>query len=234
MTTATATSSLPATAAGWGPSRRLSLKQANARSRLVHTMRFVFVGLAAASLASVFVYTTAYSMAGGFTFQRPAEATASITMVQPRFTGRLDQDATFQLTADDASRDGPNDGPISLNAPVYRETSGRIVLAPSGAYDAAAGHINLTGGVTFTDGSGNRFTSQNADIDVENRVLRGNAEIIGDGPLGVVRADAYELYTDGGRFVFRGNVRGVLPERGRPAQPAAAAPQESAPPVPAP
>lgn len=178
-------------------------------------MRFVFVGLAAAALASVFVYTTAYSLAGGFTFQQQDNSAGPITMVQPRFTGRLDEAATFQLTANAASREGPNQGPISLNAPVYRETSGRVVLAPSGSYDAAGGQIDLSGGVTFTDDAGNRFTSSVAQIDVENRILRGATEIIGDGPLGVVRADAYELHGQG-RIVFRGNVRGVLPEEGRP------------------
>ena len=197
---------------GWSPSRRLSLKQARMRSRLTHSLRFLFVGLAAASIASVFVYTTAYSIAGGFRTATPEPASEQVTMVQPRFTGRLSDTLTYQITADRATREGGLDGPIALQNPVYAEETGRVVLAPNGFYDSLAGRIELSDGVTFTTQDGDRFTSHSAVVDVESGVLRGETEIVGEGPLGVVRADAYELHQSDGRFIFRGRVRGVIPE----------------------
>lgn len=209
------------TAAAWHPNRRLTLQQARGRSRLVHFLRFLFVGLAAASLASVFVYTTLYSYSGGFARTEVAPTTEQVTMVQPRFTGRLNDDILFQLTASDAQRQSEDSGPISLNAPIYRESGGRVMVAPNGVYQSADGVIRLSGGVTFTDESGNRFTSSDAVIDTRNRTLTGTAQIIGEGPLGVIRADAYELRDMDGSIVFRGRVRGILPAQGQTLTPAA-------------
>jgi lipopolysaccharide export system protein LptC len=201
-----------ASSGAWSPGRRMTLKQARARSRLVQAMRFLFVGLAFASLASVFVYTTLYSASGGFERTAPADPGGeAVTMLQPRFTGRLDDETSYQLTAADAQRPTEEEGPISLNAPVYRESRGRVIVAPNGAFTEEEGVIRLTGGVTFTDESGNRFTSSDAVIDTRNRILRGNAEIIGEGPLGVVRADAYEIQDSNGTMIFRGRVRGTMP-----------------------
>ncbi len=202
----------PLATEGWNPGRRMTLKQARARSRLVQVMRFLFVGLAFASLASVFVYTTLYSASGGFAQAAHVEATdEAVTMLQPRFTGRVNEDISYQLTATQAQRPGEETGPINLNAPVYRESGGRVIVAPSGAYTEDAGVIQLTGGVTFTDEAGNRFTSSDAMIDTQNRILRGTAEIIGEGALGVVRADAYEIQDATGTIIFRGRVRGTMP-----------------------
>lgn len=208
------TASLSATAA-WHPNRRLTLHQARARSRLVHILRFLFTGLAAASLASVFVYTTIYSYSGGFARTEPGPSSEQVTMVQPRFTGRLNGDVLFQLTASDAQRASEVSGPISLNGPIYRERGGRVMVAPSGVYEPTDGIIRLSGGVTFTDLSGNRFTSSDALIDTRTRTLTGSAQIIGEGPLGVIRADAYEVRDSDGSITFRGRVRGVLPAQGQ-------------------
>jgi lipopolysaccharide export system protein LptC len=196
----------------WSPGRRMTLKQARGRSRLVQVMRFLFVGLAFASLASVFVYTTLYSMSGGFERTATAEVGGeAVTMLQPRFTGRLNEETSYQLTATEAQRPAEDAGPINLNAPIYRESQGRVIVAPSGAYAEEEGMIRLTGGVTFTDEAGNRFTSSDAVIDTRNGILRGNAEIMGEGPLGVLRADAYEIQDSTGTIIFRGRVRGTMP-----------------------
>lgn len=209
------------TSAAWHPNRRLTLQQARGRSRLVHFLRFLFTGLAAASLASVFVYTTLYSYSGGFSRTEVSPSSEQVTMVQPRFTGRMNDDILFQLTAADAQRASEESGPIALNGPVYRESGGRVMVAPNGVYESTDGLIRLSGGVTFTDGSGNRFTSSDAVIDTRNRTLTGTAQIIGEGPLGVIRADAYELRDADGSIAFRGRVRGILPAEGRTLTPAA-------------
>jgi hypothetical protein len=44
-------------------------------------------------------------------------------------------------------------------------------------------------------------------------VLRGERGVTGTGPLGVVRADAYELRTDGSELRLSGGVRGQVPDR---------------------
>jgi hypothetical protein len=126
----------------------------------------------------------------------------------------------YQLNAAEAERPRDGAGPMQLNAPMYQESTGRIAVAPTGVYDPAAGRIELTGGVTFTDSGGTRFTAESAVIDLDQRVLTGNVRITGDGPLGVVRADAYELHDGERRLVLRGRVRGMIPEQGRSRAPA--------------
>jgi lipopolysaccharide export system protein LptC len=195
------------------PSRRLTLDQARAHSRLIATLRTVFVAAAVASLTAVFVSTVVHGFNGGFAARSTMDGSAPLTMVNPRFSGRSATGEAFQITAEVATREGAASPRVSLNRPVYRDSAGRIMVAPNGLYDESQRQILLQGQVTVIDGAGNRFNTADARIDVENNVVRGENGIVGEGQLGVLRAGAYEFDQQRRTTRFYNSVVGTIPDR---------------------
>ncbi len=203
----------------WEPQREASLQEARARSRLIFLLRRVFVGLAGSALASVFVFMTLFSPDG---LWGPVYGGATpLRIIAPRFTGTNTEGEAYQLTADVAERENSATRLLTLAAPVYRTIRGHTLVAPRGIYDETAETIQMAGGVLFSDASGNRFSSPGMLINLREGHIRGDQGVTGAGPLGVVRADAYEIRNSDRALVLRGNVSGQVPEA-RQEQPGAA------------
>lgn len=196
----------------WEPQRAMSLRQARRRSRLVLTLRRAFVAGAGASLASVFVFMGLSAIEGGLGASLRSQVDPQ-RMVAPRFTGRTESGGPFQITAETAIRQGPEQRTVHLDSPVYRAEDGTLVVAPNGIYDEGGKTISLNGDVLFSERSGNRFSSPNMIIDLEGGAVHGEGGVTGAGPLGVVRANAYEIRENGRTLVLRGDVRGQIPDR---------------------
>lgn len=202
----------PHEASAWEPRRQLTLDAARRRSRRLSVLRLIFVGLASASFSAFFGFMTLHAALGGFGGRDEVSEVESLKMVNPRFSGRAAGGATFDVTAMTATRRGLQSDLIDLDSPVYAAKD-RQVTATRGVYNQVARTIELNGDVVFTDQSGNTFSSTNAFVDAaENRVV-GKRAIRGEGPLGSVRADSYELQEGGDRIIFRGRVKGVVKDR---------------------
>ena len=134
-------------------------------------------------------------------------------MINPRFIGRTENGGPYQLSAEMAERpQGPNQ-PIELIAPVYRTEAGTIMLAPRGIYDEQKQTVVFDGEVLFSDRNGNRFTTPNMIVDLEQGTLTGRGGVTGAGPLGVLQAGSYELRDSDRALVLGGGVRGQIPDR---------------------
>ncbi|MDX2275126.1 MAG: LPS export ABC transporter periplasmic protein LptC [Hyphomonadaceae bacterium] len=194
----------------WEPRRASSLRAARRRSRLIAGLRRLFVAGAGASFASVFVFMALFAIEGGFNrnFYSAAEP---LRMINPRFVGRSESGGPYQITAETAERSREGE-PIQLVAPVYRTETGTVMLAPRGVYDEANQRLVFNGEVLFADRGGNRFTTPNMVVDLEQGTLVGQSGVRGMGPLGVLRADAYELREGDRALVLRGRVRGQIPD----------------------
>ena len=195
----------------WEPKRAGSLRAARRRSRLIAGLRRFFVAAAGASFASVFVFMALFAIEGGFNrnFYSSAEP---LRMINPRFVGRTETGGPYQITAETAERGRGEGEPIQLVAPVYRTETGTVMLAPRGVYDEARQRLVFNGEVLFADRGGNRFTTPNMIVDLDKGTLIGESGVRGMGPLGVLRADAYELREGDRALVLRGRVRGQIPE----------------------
>lgn len=196
----------------WEPSRAQTLRAARRRSHLIAGLRRLFVAGAGASFAAVFVFMGLYAIRGGFTAGVYANA-EPLTMVNPRFIGRTERGGPYQLSAETAERQPGENTPIELIAPVYRTDAGTIMLAPRGIYDQQAKTVIFDGEVLFSDRNGNRFTTPNMRVDLEQGTLEGRGGVTGAGPLGVLQAGAYELRDTDRALVLRGGVRGQIPDR---------------------
>jgi lipopolysaccharide export system protein LptC len=195
----------------WEPKRASSLRAARRRSRLISGLRRFFVAAAGASFASVFVFMALFAIEGGFN-RNYYSAAEPLRMINPRFVGRTESGGPYQVTAETAERGRGEGEPINLVAPVYRTETGTVMLAPRGVYDEANQRLVFNGEVLFADRGGNRFTTPNMVVDLERGTLIGQSGVRGMGPLGVLRADAYELRERDRALVLSGRVRGQIPD----------------------
>lgn len=196
----------------WEPKRALTLKAARRRSRLIAALRRLFTAGAGASFAAVFVFMALYAIEGGFNAGQYA-ASEPLRMINPRFIGRTEKGGPYQLSAEIAERAQGENQPIELIAPVYRTEAGTIMLAPRGIYDERAQTVVFDGEVLFADRGGNRFTTPNMMVDLEEGTLTGRGGVTGAGPLGVLQAGSYELRDSDRALVLSGGVRGQIPDR---------------------
>lgn len=196
----------------WEPKRAATLRSARRRSRLIAALRRIFVAGAGASFAAVFVFMALYAIEGGFSAGQYS-ATEPLRMINPRFIGRTENGGPYQLSAEIAERAIGQNQPIELIAPVYRTEAGTIMLAPRGIYDEQAQTVIFDGEVLFSDRGGNRFTTPNMMVDLDQGTLTGRGGVTGAGPLGVLQAESYELRDSDRALVLRGGVRGQIPDR---------------------
>lgn len=211
-----------ARAALWEPRRELSLLQARRRTRLIWMLRRLLVAAAGASLASVFVFMALFSPNSGF-WGPSYDTVQPLRIINPRFTGTTDGGQAYQLTADVALKRTAITRLLELATPVYRSIEGHTLIAPRGVYDEQSERITMNGGVLFSDARGNRFSSPAMLIDLQAGTIRGDRGVTGAGPLGVVRADAYEIRNSDRAIVLMGHVNGQVPEHAQ-AQPGAPSP----------
>ncbi|OUY01009.1 MAG: hypothetical protein CBB65_02525 [Hyphomonadaceae bacterium TMED5] len=189
----------------WAPKRRLSLKQARSRSDLVRLLRMLFTSAAAIS-AGVLIGSLAYSVISGTTTQVDMGEARSVTMLNPRFTGRDANGQPYEITADTAQRNTSNASLIDLVNPALDNGMSGTVQAPRGVFDQDAQHLELFEEVVLTDASGNRFVTTHARMYVQDNRVVGLEPLEGEGPFGKLRADSYEINDGGDRVTFRGNV----------------------------
>ncbi len=69
--------------------------------------------------------------------------------------------------------------------------------------------------VQVRDREGYEFASSAARIFVQEGRVQGIEPLSGNGPLGDVRADSYEIEDEGDRVIFRGNVDMTIYPSGR-------------------
>ncbi len=202
----------PAAGLDWDPKRALTLRAARSRSRLVAGLRRFFVAGAGASFAAVFVFMGLYAVQGGLSASAYS-TTEPLRMINPRFIGRTEKGGPYQLSAEIAERAPGDNQPIELVAPAYRTEAGTIMLAPRGIYDEQAETVTFEGEVLFSDRGGNRFSTPNMIVDLEQGTLTGQGGVTGAGPLGVLQAESYELRDSDRALVLRGKVQGEIPDQ---------------------
>jgi lipopolysaccharide export system protein LptC len=193
----------------WEPKRQLTLEAARKRSRDLSNLRLLFVGLASASFSAFFGFMTLHAALGGFGGRGELSEVEALKMINPRFSGRTESGGLFDVTATTATRRSMTSDLIDLERPVYT-ARGRKVTAKTGVYDQAARTVELNGDVVFADEEGNSFSSTTAFVNAQENRVEGRRAIRGEGPLGSVRADSYEIRDGGDRIVFRGRVKGVV------------------------
>ena len=203
----------PETEAGPGVSdaRRRALGDWRRRSRRVAFLRKALPWLMVAIVAGVGGWIGVRALVS--TLSQRAAST-QIRMTNPRFFGRDNKGRSFVLSAKEAARGVGDESRITLTKPNLKLDLGRPAPANAastdGAYEERTRMLELSGGVTFDDGRGNRFTSNKALIDTKTGAVKGESNVVGEGPLGRIAASSYAIFDDGSRAVFTGGVKARL------------------------
>jgi lipopolysaccharide export system protein LptC len=188
----------------WGPRRATTLREARNRTALVHILRLLFT-IGAVLTAGWLVGTIIASSAAPGPVQAP-QAGLSVTVLGPRFDGFDANDRPYSLTAVTARRRRENVALVDLVSPRLEDAASTVVQAREGVWNSESEILDLVGDVVMTDAAGYTFTSQRTRMYVKDNRVEGQDPLNGVGPIGEVRADAYEVLDDGNRIVLKGNV----------------------------
>jgi len=201
----------------WAPQRQMTLSQARRRSSIVALLRILFVVGAAVSAGIMIGPIVASSLSGSSSGTVSLKADEVVTMVNARFTGRNIAGEAFVITADTARRRRADSSVIDLENPRLVDDSGTVVTAPTGVYNQNEEYLDLYEDVRVSDGQGYAFNTTAARVFVQEGRVIGLEPLNGNGPLGDVRADSYEIVDDGDRVILRGNVDMIIYPGGRDA-----------------
>ena len=201
--------------AQWAPQRQMTLAQARRRSSTVGLLRMIFVAGAAISAGVIIGSIAATTLSGAGQQIDQLEGDDVVTMVNARFTGRNIAGEAYVITAEAAQRRRADPSVINLTNPRLVDDKGTEVSAPVGVYYQNAEYLDLFQDVKVRDAEGYEFTTTAARIFVQEGRVQGLEPLNGNGPLGDVRADSYEIEDEGDRVIFRGNVDLTLYPDGR-------------------
>jgi lipopolysaccharide export system protein LptC len=142
------------------------------------------------------------------TAPKPPQETG-LRMLNPRFYGRDSANNAFVLGAAEASRDDATGKSVALAAPNLTMDVGSprptTVQASKGVYREDQRQLTLTGKVQLNSG-GYVFHTPNATVDTSKGSVYGKAGVKGQGPLGEVTAQSFNVYNRGQRVIMKGDV----------------------------
>jgi len=192
--------------ARWAPQRQMTLAQARRRSSFIGMLRMVFVAGAAISAGVIIGPIAATTMSGAGQQIDQLASDEVVTMVNARFTGRNIAGEAYVITAEEARRRRADPTVINLTNPRLVDDKGTQVSAPVGVFYQNEEYLDLFQDVKVRDAEGYEFTTTAARAFVQGGRIQGLEPLNGNGPLGDVRADSYEIEDEGDRIIFRGNV----------------------------
>lgn len=196
----------------WEPRRALTLNAARRRTAFVNLLRIAFAS-AAAAITLLVLAQMFFGNRGGSVETTEAVST-DVRMLNPRFTGRDENLTPYTVTADSAIRRSDSAiGLTDLERPRLEYdllTGGGVgsqVLAETGIYDPSNRIIDLNTDVNLNTAEGYSFATDHARVFLREERVVGEQPVDGEGPMGRVRADRFEIHDGGDRVIFEGRVR---------------------------
>lgn len=199
----------------WSPRRQVTLAHIKRRSRLVRLLRLAFTAGAAISVGVLAGPVIANAVSGLNDGRKSFEGSEIVTMINPRFTGRDAGGKSYIITADEAQARRADSNIVDLVNPTLVDQAGSRITAPEGTFDQTNQTLDLVRDVRVSDQAGYRFRTTSARFYVADGRVEGLEPLQGQGPLGDIRSDGYEITEDGDVITFTGNVQMVFTPRER-------------------
>jgi lipopolysaccharide export system protein LptC len=134
------------------------------------------------------------------------------TMVAPRFHGLDNNNQAFAVTADTATRIGPDR--VNLAQPkadiMLKSGAWLFAAAPQGVYQQQAQLLDLDGWVTLYRDDGTLMQTEAATLDVRQGAANSAAQTHAEGPFGTLDAQGFTLVDKGNVVQFSGPAKLVL------------------------
>lgn len=195
----------------WEPKRTLTLEAARRHSVRIRQIRRVLIGLSAL-LVGLLVWQFASQGTTNFPQDNPNE---SVRMINPRYSGRTDDNLPYYLTAAEAIRTTNSDDVVELVKPVlhfFRVEGAEesLIVADEGTYDDVSKVLNLRTTVDLKTDDGNHCITTHARIYAKTKIVEGDEPIRCEGSFGVVNGNAYEILENYKVFVFKNGMDAIL------------------------
>ena len=179
------------------------------RSAVIRVLRWLLPALMGALVIALAGYFTLSSIQAPN--QLPKVTQKEIKLVGARFMGRMADGRSFLIGAGSAARSDTLMQEVILTDPVLNlggETGAPSrMTARRGVYDEKTRILRLSGDVRIDNGQGQRIATNDSIIDTRTGKITGQQGISGDGPLGQVQANSYEVDRETGRVIMKGRVR---------------------------
>lgn len=190
-------------------------------SRRVDRLRFVLPAIALLLLALVMAWPW---ITGGYhglivpVIKSAIDHQSDVMrMAKPRYVGKTRKSEPYEVTATSAFLDPSDPDRIHLDhlQAVLERTGAEAVhlRADEGTFLRKEDVLELDGDLELTFGEGYRFTTESAHIDFDLGRVAGVEPVSGEGPVGELAADGFDI-EDGGRLLrFQGRVQvTILPD----------------------
>ena len=142
----------------------------------------------------------------------------TMRMAKPRYVGKTKASEPYEVTASSAFLDPADPNRIhldQLNATLDRADGDKVHLrADEGLYLRERDQLELQGDLVLSFGEGYRFRTASADVDLGRGHVSGPSPVAGDGPVGKLVADRFDI-EDGGKLLrFEGSVQVTIRPEG--------------------
>ncbi|HEX3674398.1 MAG TPA: LPS export ABC transporter periplasmic protein LptC [Rhizomicrobium sp.] len=198
----------------WNTRARTTAQESLRYTRFVGVMKRSLLVAALAVLALVLVYALLPRPQNkmAITAETVSILKGDLQMLKPRLTGLDDSGSPYVVTADTAIQDAHHNRRAKLfnidgDLTQKKDNSWISLHAPSGLLEADIHKLHLNGPIAIFSDDGYEAHTMAADVDLSGGIVRGKRMIVGQGPLGNLRADKFALDRDKHMVFFYGNVR---------------------------
>jgi len=181
-------------------------------SRFVNVMKRALPIAAGALIAIVLIFALLPRQSDkvSFAYERMGRIENDLAMLKPRLTGSDQSGNPFVITADAAIQQGANTRKVLLKKVEADVTldKGRWMNAEAmqGYVDMEKSALTLSGGISMYSDDGYELHTARADVDLKKGIFKGPDEVTGQGPMGTLRADTFELDRLTKRITLHGHV----------------------------
>lgn len=197
----------------WTARPRVHTDDPRRYTRFVKIMKRALLLAALALLVAVIVYSLQPRDQNrvAMTFERLSKVSNDLAMVKPRLSGTDASGNPFVVTADAAIQDGP-----SVRRARLRNIQADITLkqgrwlsvsASDGVLDIDAKKLTLSGAIVVYSDDGYELHTSALAADLGKGIVRGDTAVAGQGPLGALSADRFEIDRQGKQVRLMGHVK---------------------------
>jgi lipopolysaccharide export system protein LptC len=147
-------------------------------------------------------------------FAETGEAEDDVSMLNARLAGADSKNQPFNISADKVHNLMPGSEQMTLEAPaadiLLADGSWVMARADLGEYRTKEMSLDLIGSVKLFHDSGYEFRTSRATVDLSGAVVSGTDPVQGQGPLGELTAQGFQVADHGKSIVFHGKARLLL------------------------
>ena len=204
----------------WTAHTRGTVLDAEKYTRFVSIMKRALPIAAVMLIAAVVAYALQprHQDRMAMTFESMSQVENDLAMVKPRLIGEDRDGNPFVITADRAVQLGRSARRARLEnvqADMTVDQSKWLnATAARGLLDADKKTLVLSGGISVFSDSGYELHTKSAVVDLKNSLVHGHDKVRGQGPVGTMSADHFELDRAGKTIRLSGDVHTTIDSHG--------------------